>query len=710
MKKHQNTGFAILVGLILLALFVSTLFKGGSVILSKQVEFNEFLKRVQSHEIVKVEIRANSAVGYNDSAVREIERQAQKKSGSAGFRDVVPSLGGGKQTPSQEETPAATPETANKAATDAAETQPGVTSVTATAPVATVPAAAVDAQQFDVVLPDGQAGVNLLVPILEQNKVPYTFKKQESDGAWLGILTSIFLPLIFMVFLFMIFRNAQGGGSQAMSFGKSRAKMSMDSKVKVTFNDVAGIDEAKAELEEVVDFLKNGERYQKLGAKIPKGVLLVGSPGTGKTLLAKAVAGEAGVPFFSISGSDFVEMFVGVGASRVRDLFEQAKKHSPCIIFMDEIDAVGRQRGAGMGGGHDEREQTLNQLLVEMDGFDPHSGIIVLAATNRPDILDNALLRPGRFDRQVMIDRPDVQGREQILKVHAKGKPLASDVDLKLLAKRTPGFTGADLANLLNEGALLAARHNKEVIHQSDIENSIDKVLAGAEKKNKIMSEKDKELTAYHEVGHALVAVLTPNSDPLRKVTIIPRGMALGLTWTMPDDDKVHMSKKQILASIAVALGGRVAEEVVYQDVTTGASSDLEKVSSMARRIVTVYGMNDKLGPITYGKRNEHMFMGRDFGTERDYGEEVAALIDREVKLLVSEQHDYVRTMLIDNRDVMDAIVKVLLEKETLDDTEFKQIMDDVVANRTNGTGNHGQPKLDPVDREHEVPLVIQPD
>jgi cell division protease FtsH len=377
---------------------------------------------------------------------------------------------------------------------------------------------------------------------------------------------------------------------------------------------------------------------------------------------------------------------------------------------MDEIDAVGRQRGAGMGGGHDEREQTLNQLLVEMDGFDPHSGIIVLAATNRPDILDNALLRPGRFDRQVMIDRPDVQGREQILKVHAKGKPLASDVDLKLLAKRTPGFTGADLANLLNEGALLAARQNKEVIHQSDIENSIDKVLAGAEKKNKIMSEKDKELTAYHEVGHALVAVMTPDSDPLRKVTIIPRGMALGLTWTMPDDDKVHMSKRQILASIAVALGGRVAEEVVYQDVTTGASSDLEKVSSMARRIVTVYGMNDKLGPITYGKRNEHMFMGRDFGTERDYGEEVASLIDREVKSLVAEQYDKVRHMLMDNRDVMDAIVKVLLEKETLDDTEFKQIMDDVIASRTNGTGNHGQPKLDPIDREHEVPLVIQPD
>lgn len=730
MKKHQNTGFAILVGLILLALFVSTLFKGSSVIVPKQVEFNEFLAKVRSHEIVKVEIRANSAMGLNAAAVKAMEEQAQADNKLPVFGDRSPSKPGS-EAAADKNAKSAVPDSLLK---QAAEPQPGqvtggakeLEKATPEAAVKTdeksvageqapvKAAAAIDDKnvpsQYDVVLPEGGAGVELLVPILEENSVPYTFKKPESDGAWLGILSTIFLPLIFMIFLFMIFRNAQGGGSQALSFGKSRAKMSMDNKVKITFNDVAGIDEAKAELEEVVDFLKNGERYQKLGAKIPKGVLLVGSPGTGKTLLAKAVAGEAGVPFFSISGSDFVEMFVGVGASRVRDLFEQAKKHSPCIIFMDEIDAVGRQRGAGMGGGHDEREQTLNQLLVEMDGFDPHSGIIVLAATNRPDILDNALLRPGRFDRQVMIDRPDVQGREQILKVHAKGKPLASDVDLKLLAKRTPGFTGADLANLLNEGALLAARQNKEVIHQIDIENSIDKVLAGAEKKNKIMSEKDKELTAYHEVGHALVAVMTPESDPLRKVTIIPRGMALGLTWTMPDDDKVHMSKKQILARIAVALGGRVAEEVVYQDVTTGASSDLEKVSSMARRIVTVYGMNDKLGPITYGKQNEHMFMGRDFGSERNYGEEVASLIDREVKELVEDLYDDVRTMLIDNRDVMDAIVKVLLEKETLDDVEFCAIMNDVIASRTNGTGNKNQQKLDPVDHEHETPLVIAPD
>jgi cell division protease FtsH len=722
MKKHQNTGFAILVGLILLALFVSTLFKGGDVVVPTQVGFNEFVNRVKAHEIVMVEIRENNATGFNAAAVKALEEKA--KSQSSSFRISSPTVGTGTSVLSPS---AATPKKSDgsalgsstlQASTDG-QTEPQSAEIilepkdspqAADQKTSSAVVPAVGPAHFQVLLPQNGAGVNLLVPILQQNNVPFTFGKPENDSQWLTILSTIFLPLIFLIFLFMIFRNAQGGGSQALSFGKSRAKMSMDSKVKITFNDVAGIDEAKAELEEVVDFLKNGERYQKLGAKIPKGVLLVGSPGTGKTLLAKAVAGEAGVPFFSISGSDFVEMFVGVGASRVRDLFEQAKKHSPCIIFMDEIDAVGRQRGAGMGGGHDEREQTLNQLLVEMDGFDPHAGIIVLAATNRPDILDNALLRPGRFDRQVMIDRPDVQGREQILKVHAKGKPLASDVDLKLLAKRTPGFTGADLANLLNEGALLAARYNKEVIHQSDIENSIDKVLAGAEKKNKIMSEKDKELTAYHEVGHALVAVMTPESDPLRKVTIIPRGMALGLTWTMPDDDKVHMSKKQILARIAVALGGRVAEEVVYQDVTTGASSDLEKVSSMARRIVTVYGMNDKLGPITYGKQNEHMFMGRDFGSERNYGEEVASLIDREVKMLVEDLYNQVRHMLVDNRDVMDAIVKVLLEKETLDDVEFNAIMNDVIQARTNGTGNKGQEKLDPVDHAHESPLVIAPD
>jgi len=710
MKKHQFTGFWILVGLVILALFISTLFKGGPQSNPPEPTFSDFVAKVQSHEIKYVEIEGNVAKGYTEAPE------------SAATAPVVPALPGA--TPKQPENVApTTPSPAVKPAPEqnGAPVNPSAEKTTTETKVTTAPAAPAQnaddmramtrgVAKYRIALPEeGGAGVQILVPILERNNVPFTFHEPKAEGAWLGILTSFFLPVILFIFIFMLFRNAQGGGSQAMSFGKSRAKMSMDNKVKITFSDVAGIDEAKAELEEVVDFLKNSERYQKLGAKIPKGVLLVGSPGTGKTLLAKAVAGEAGVPFFSISGSDFVEMFVGVGASRVRDLFEQAKKHAPCIIFVDEIDAVGRQRGAGMGGGHDEREQTLNQLLVEMDGFDPHAGIIVVAATNRPDILDNALLRPGRFDRQVMIDRPDVQGREQILKVHAKGKPLASDVDLKLLAKRTPGFTGADLANLLNEGALLAARYNKDVIHMSDIENSIDKVLAGPEKKNKIMTETDKELTAYHEVGHALVAVMTPGCDPLRKVTIIPRGMALGLTWTMPDADKVHVSKNQLIATIAMALGGRAAEEVVFKDITTGASSDLEKVTSIARRIVTAYGMNDRLGPITYGKRNEHTFMGRDFGTERDYGEEVATIIDREVKQLVDSQYDYAKKLLVDNRDVLDAIVKVLLEKETLDDREFMDIVDEVKAARTNGSGRKEVAKKDPVDHDKETPMVIAP-
>jgi cell division protease FtsH len=659
MKKHQYTGFWILVGLIFLALFISTLFKDKHQLVSAETSYSFFTGELAKGCISGIDVSGNLATG----TVVPLKQQPVDASGRS-----LCSLPHNWNANSSLPTP----------------------------------------QIYRVNLPEGNTDWFIREVQRLNPKAQIDVKPAKADGQWLGILTSVFLPLIFLIFLFMIFRNAQGGGSQALSFGKSRAKMSMDSKVKVTFNDVAGIDEAKAELEEVVDFLKNSERYQKLGAKIPKGVLLVGSPGTGKTLLAKAVAGEAGVPFFSISGSDFVEMFVGVGASRVRDLFEQAKKHAPCIIFVDEIDAVGRQRGAGMGGGHDEREQTLNQLLVEMDGFDPHTGIIVLAATNRPDILDNALLRPGRFDRQVMIDRPDVQGREQILKVHAKGKPLASDVDLKLLAKRTPGFTGADLANLLNEGALMAARQNKDVIHMADIENSIDKVLAGPEKRNKIMTEKDKELTAYHEVGHALVAVMTPGCDPLRKVTIIPRGMALGITWVMPDADKVHMTRQQLIATIAMALGGRAAEEVIYKDITTGASSDLEKVTGLARKIVTVYGMNDKLGPIQYGRRNEHPFMGRDFGTERDYSEEVATVIDREVKHLVEEQYEYAKKLLVDNRDIVDAIVKVLLEKETLDDKEFMDIIDEVKAARTNGTGKLQREKLDPTVQD-ERGLVIAP-
>jgi cell division protease FtsH len=520
-----------------------------------------------------------------------------------------------------------------------------------------------------------QSSTQLWLPELQKADVAVKVAKPDDGAQWWTLGSSVMFMLFLLMMLFFIYRNASGGGGQAMAFGKSKAKLALEQNVKITFKDVAGIDEAKGELEEVVDFLKSSEKYLKLGAKIPKGVLLVGAPGTGKTLLAKAVAGEAGVPFFSISGSDFVEMFVGVGASRVRDLFEQAKKHSPCIVFVDEIDAVGRQRGAGMGGGHDEREQTLNQLLVEMDGFDGTTGIIIIAATNRPDILDNALLRPGRFDRQVVIDRPDLQGREMILEVHSKGKPLASNVDLKRLAKRTSGFSGADLSNLMNEAALLTARRGKDEISMQEVEDSIDRVVVGLEKKSKVITEKDKEITAYHETGHALTAVLTPGCDPLRKVTIVPRGMALGYAWTSPDTEVLHVSKNKLLADIAMALGGRAAEELVFNDVTTGASSDLQKVSKMARAIVTQYGMDDQLGQVIYGERNEHVFMGRDFGTSRNYSEAVAAKIDEQVKHLIDEQYTYVKTLLTDNRDLMDALAHELLEKETLDDVEVEAIL-----------------------------------
>jgi cell division protease FtsH len=516
--------------------------------------------------------------------------------------------------------------------------------------------------------------------IKEFNKAGVSLDVKEPDKSsfWFSMISSFFLPILLLVGFLFMFRSAQSGGNQAMSFGRSRAKLMVDNKVKVTFQDVAGIDEAKQELQEIVDFLKNPEKFQALGARIPRGVLLVGAPGTGKTLLAKAVAGEAGVPFFSISGSDFVEMFVGVGASRVRDLFDQAKKHAPCIVFVDEIDAVGRQRGAGLGGGHDEREQTLNQLLVEMDGFEGTTGIIVVAATNRPDILDSALLRPGRFDRQVVIDRPDVLGREQILSVHSRGKPLAKDVELKTLSRRTPGFTGADLSNLINEAALIAARLDKREIEMNDLELAIDKVIAGPEKKTRIIQPKEKEMTAYHEIGHALMCILLKNAHPLHKVSIIPRGFALGLTMFFPEEDILTQTRSQLIDQIGVGLGGRVAEEIIYGEITTGAQDDLEKSTKLARRMVTEFGMSDKLGPMTFGKRHEQVFLGREFGHERDYGEGVAAVIDEEVKRIVMEQYNRVKEMLQRYRPHMDAIVKVLLEKETLDKKEVDAIIADV--------------------------------
>lgn len=534
--------------------------------------------------------------------------------------------------------------------------------------------------RYKVLTPDDP----LLTQRLEDSGVEFSVLKPSETSQFMSLFGSLLIPILFFVFILIMIKSIQSGGSQAMSFGKSKAKMLLDSKVKTTFANVAGIDEEKKELEEIVDFLKNGSKYIKLGAKIPKGVLLVGPPGTGKTLMAKAVAGEAGVPFFSISGSDFVEMFVGVGASRVRDLFEQAKKHQPCIIFIDEIDAVGRQRGAGLGGGHDEREQTLNQLLVEMDGFDETTNIIVIAATNRPDILDNALLRPGRFDRQIYINAPDVKGREQILNVHAKNKQISPEVDLKILAKRTPGFTGADLQNLLNEAALLAARHDKTQIEMEDIDSSIDRVIAGIEKKSKVMTEQDKELTSYHEVGHALIAKLVKDSNELHKVSIIPRGYALGITWTRPKDEKVHTSKSQLLAQITVSLGGRAAEEIVYgkDNVSTGASQDLSTVTNLARKMVTAWGMSDKLGNMTYGKNQENVFMGRDFGHQRDYSEQVAYEIDEEIKNIIDERYEYAKKLLTENRDMLEEISKELLEKETIDEKEFEEIMKRVEENR----------------------------
>lgn len=520
-----------------------------------------------------------------------------------------------------------------------------------------------------------------LIDTLIKNKVEIAVLPQTDEGFWFKALSSLAVPALLLVGLFFLLRRAQSGpGSQAMNFGKSKARVQMEPQTQITFGDVAGIDQAKLELNEVVDFLKNADRFTAVGAKIPKGVLLVGPPGTGKTLLARAVAGEAGVPFFSISGSEFVEMFVGVGASRVRDLFEQAKSNAPCIVFIDEIDAVGRQRGAGLGGGNDEREQTLNQLLTEMDGFEGNTGIIIIAATNRPDVLDAALLRPGRFDRQVVVDRPDYAGRSEILKVHARGKTLAKDVDLDRIARRTPGFTGADLSNLLNEAAILAARRSLTEVSMDEVNDAIDRVLAGPEKKDRVMSEKRKTLVAYHEAGHALVGALMPDYDPVQKISIIPRGNAGGLTWFTPSEDRMDTglySRSYLENQMAVALGGRIAEELVFgeEEVTTGASNDLQQVARVARQMVTRFGMSDRLGQVALGRQQGNMFLGRDITAERDFSEETAATIDDEVHQLVDVAYHRAKEVLTNNRHVLDQLAQMLVEKETVDAEELQDVL-----------------------------------
>jgi cell division protease FtsH len=516
---------------------------------------------------------------------------------------------------------------------------------------------------------------DLYYDLLRKKGVKVSFSNS-GNSWWAILLPNLGFFILFLIFWFFLINQMQNSGNKALSFGKSRARLHSEDKTKVTFDDVAGEDEAKAELMEIVEFLRQPRRFTELGAKIPKGVLLIGPPGTGKTLLAKAVAGEAGVPFFSISGSDFVEMFVGVGASRVRDLFEQAKKNSPCIVFVDEIDAVGRQRGAGLGGGHDEREQTLNQLLVEMDGFEPNSGIIIVAATNRPDVLDPALLRPGRFDRHVTLDIPDIKGREDILKVHSKGKPLSSDVDLSVLARRTPMFTGADLANMMNEAALLAARRNKKRVEMEDCEEAIERVIAGPEKKSRIMNQKERELTAFHEAGHALVGHYLPTVDPIHKVSIIPRGQAGGYTLALPLEDKHYQTRTELLEDVVMFLGGRAAEVIALDEISTGARSDLERATKMVRKMITEYGMSDNLGYMTFGHgHEEQIFLGRDIARDKNYSEEIAANIDREIRRIMDAGFQQATRMIEEHREQLDKIANMLLEKETIEGADFVALM-----------------------------------
>ncbi len=533
-----------------------------------------------------------------------------------------------------------------------------------------------DGRSFRTYIPNGDSSY---IDLLQSKGVTITVEPRSRSSLWPNLLTTM-LPFLVLVGLWMLMlRQAQSGSNQAMSFGKSRARLHTEAKTRVTFEDVAGVDEAKEELEEIIEFLRHPKKFQALGAKIPRGVLLVGPPGSGKTLLAKAIAGEAAVPFFSISGSEFVEMFVGVGASRVRDLFDQSKKSAPCLVFIDEIDAVGRQRGAGLGGGHDEREQTLNQLLVEMDGFDPNSGIIVIAATNRPDILDPALLRPGRFDRRIVVDNPDAKGRRAILDVHVRGKPIAEDANLENLARRTPGFSGADLANMVNEGALLAARRGKKRIGRAEFDEAIERVIAGPQRKSRILSPKERELTAYHEGGHALLGKLLPHANPPHKVTILPRGMALGYTLPLPQEEKFTLTRGEILANITAILGGRVAEEIVFGEITTGAANDFEKATELARKMVTEFGMSDKLGPLTLGTKHGPVFLGRDLVESRNYSDEIAYEIDKEVRRIIDECYTRAQGVLTEHKATLERIARSLLDRESLESDD----LDALIAGRT---------------------------
>ena len=528
-----------------------------------------------------------------------------------------------------------------------------------------------DGKDFSTVAPSDDS----LIPTLRARDIEIKAELPPQPPWWTTILSSLLPMLLIVGIWFMLMQQSQGGGGRVMNFGKSRARRYDEDNIKITFKDVAGADEAKQELEEVVEFLKHPKKYNDLGAKIPKGVLLYGPPGTGKTLLAKAVAGEAGVPFFSISGSDFVEMFVGVGASRVRDLFEQAKKSAPCIVFIEESDAVSRQRGAGLGGGHDEREQTLNQLLVEMDGFGANEGIIMIAATNRPDILDPALLRPGRFDRQIVVDRPDIKGRQEILKVHVKGKPISPEVELGVIARRTPGFTGADLSNLVNEAALMAARKNKNKIDMPEMEEAAERVIMGPERRSRVISDKEKRLTAYHEGGHTLVGMLLDNTDPVHKVTIIPRGRAGGYTLSLPKEDRYYATRSEMLDELKVLLGGRVAEALVLKEISSGASNDLQRATSLARQMICEYGMSPELGPMTFGHRQDQVFLGRDIGRDKDYSEEVAAKIDKEIRKFIDEAYQKTESLLNENMDKLHLIADALIERETLEGEEIDQLM-----------------------------------